>query len=170
MSCWYSLESSRWVLSDEYPFAMVSVIFSFFLYHFVLAKLATGSIRVNITRKIFHRIHWQHSFLSIISYLFQKDLGILLRGNLLSRVSLNVEVFFYWPEAVIGNFYWPGASSSLLASSPGSQEPRAPLNCPTTPLKFLQGAQWCTGFYAQYLKVAFEDAIGLPEKKLTPEY
>ena len=22
-----------------------------------------------------------------------------------------VEVFFYWPEAVFGNFYWPGASS-----------------------------------------------------------
>ena len=30
-----------------------------------------------------------------------------------------VEVFFYWPEAVIvGNFYWPGAIGSPLASSP----------------------------------------------------
>ena len=26
LSCWYSLESSWWVLSDEYPFARVSVI------------------------------------------------------------------------------------------------------------------------------------------------
>ena len=33
-----------------------------------------------------------------------------------------VEVFFYWPEAVFGNFYWPGAIGSPLASSPaGSQ-------------------------------------------------
>ena len=47
LSCWYSLESSHWVLSDEYPFARVSVIFQFFLHHFVLAKLATSSIRVN---------------------------------------------------------------------------------------------------------------------------
>ena len=35
-----------------------------------------------------------------------------------------VEVFFYWPEAVLGNFYWPGAIGSPLASSPvlGKQE------------------------------------------------
>ena len=31
-----------------------------------------------------------------------------------------VEVFFYWPEAVLGNFYWSGAIGSPLASSPGS--------------------------------------------------
>ena len=30
-----------------------------------------------------------------------------------------VEVFFYWPKAVLGNFYWPGANGSMLASSPG---------------------------------------------------
>ena len=30
LSCWYSLESSRWVLSDEYPIARVSIIFVFF--------------------------------------------------------------------------------------------------------------------------------------------
>ena len=29
-----------------------------------------------------------------------------------------VEVFIYWPEAVFGNFYWPGAIGSPLASSP----------------------------------------------------
>ena len=29
-----------------------------------------------------------------------------------------VGVFFYWPEAVFGNFYWPGAIGSPLASSP----------------------------------------------------
>ena len=29
-----------------------------------------------------------------------------------------VEVFFYWPEAVLGIFYWPGAIGIPLASSP----------------------------------------------------
>ena len=29
-----------------------------------------------------------------------------------------VEVFFYWPEAIFGNFYWPEAIGPLLASSP----------------------------------------------------
>ena len=29
-----------------------------------------------------------------------------------------VKVFFYWPEAVFWNFYWPGAIGSPLASSP----------------------------------------------------
>ena len=30
-----------------------------------------------------------------------------------------VEVVFYLPEAVFGNFYWPGAIGLPLASSPG---------------------------------------------------
>ena len=29
-----------------------------------------------------------------------------------------VEVFCYWPKAVLGNFYRPGAIGSPLASSP----------------------------------------------------
>ena len=29
-----------------------------------------------------------------------------------------VEVFLYWAKAIFGNFYRPGASSSLLTSSP----------------------------------------------------
>ena len=29
-----------------------------------------------------------------------------------------IEVVFYWPTAVFGNFYWPGAIGSPLASSP----------------------------------------------------
>ena len=29
-----------------------------------------------------------------------------------------VEVFFYWPLAILGIFYWPGAIGPLLASSP----------------------------------------------------
>ena len=47
LSCWYSLDSSPRVLSDEYPCARISIIFQCFLHHFVLAKLATSSIRVN---------------------------------------------------------------------------------------------------------------------------
>ena len=35
-----------WVLSDEYPYAGVSVIFKDFLHHFALSKLATSSMRV----------------------------------------------------------------------------------------------------------------------------
>ena len=46
LSCWCSFESSRRVLSDEYPFARVSVILSF-SHHLVFAKLVTSSIRVN---------------------------------------------------------------------------------------------------------------------------
>ena len=50
LSCWYSLEGSSRVLSYEYPFARVSVIFQcFFLHHFAFAKLATSSIRVKKT-------------------------------------------------------------------------------------------------------------------------
>ena len=47
----------------------------------------------------------------------------------------------------------------------GCQEPRPPLNSPAAPSKILQGAQRCTGFSTQHLQFAFEDAIGLPEKK-----
>ena len=39
---WYSLESSCWVLSDEYSFARVSVIFQVFSHHFPLTKLANS--------------------------------------------------------------------------------------------------------------------------------
>ena len=42
MSCWYSLDSSCGVLSDEYPFARVSDFFSVFWHHFILAKLAAS--------------------------------------------------------------------------------------------------------------------------------
>ena len=43
----YSLESSHWALSDEYPFARISIIFfKLFSHRFLLAKLATSSIRV----------------------------------------------------------------------------------------------------------------------------
>ena len=34
------------VLSEEYPYARVSVDFQLFLHHFVMTKLATSSIRV----------------------------------------------------------------------------------------------------------------------------
>ena len=48
LSSWYSLESPHRVLSDEYPFARVSVIFQLFSHYFVLIKLATSSIRVKV--------------------------------------------------------------------------------------------------------------------------
>ena len=53
LSCWYSLESFRRVLSDEYPFARVSVTFYDFLHDFVLDKLTSNSIRVKSVRSNF---------------------------------------------------------------------------------------------------------------------
>ena len=43
LSCWYSLESSQWVLSDEYPFAMVSVIFQLFCIILYLPNLPSAA-------------------------------------------------------------------------------------------------------------------------------
>ena len=51
LSCWYSLDSSCRALSDEYPYARVLYITQGFLHHFVLAKLATSSIRVEILKE-----------------------------------------------------------------------------------------------------------------------
>ena len=44
-----------------------------------------------------------------------------------------VEVISYWPEAVLGNFYWPGAIGLLLASSPDASERALGINVPTMP-------------------------------------
>ena len=46
LSCWYSLDSSHRVLSDECTYARVSVISPGFVHQLVLAKLATSSIKV----------------------------------------------------------------------------------------------------------------------------
>ena len=43
-----ALDSSCWVLSDEYPCDRVSIIFHVFLQDFVLTKLTTISIRVKL--------------------------------------------------------------------------------------------------------------------------
>ena len=53
LSCWYSLNSSCRVLSDEYPFDRVSG----FLDHCVLAKVATSSIRVSTSAESLYRSH-----------------------------------------------------------------------------------------------------------------
>ena len=45
-----------------------------------------------------------------------------------------VEVFFYWPEAVIGNFYWPGAIGLPLASSPELGQQHVSTLCVSTSL------------------------------------
>ena len=61
MSCWYSLDSSHQVLSDEYPCARISIIFQIFLHYFVLAKLATSNIRV-------HGKHVYDKMIKVIDY------------------------------------------------------------------------------------------------------
>ena len=44
-----------------------------------------------------------------------------------------VEDFFYWPETVLGNFYWPGAIGSPLVSSPAQCESDLKISCSSTP-------------------------------------
>ena len=51
MACCYSLDSSRWVLLNEYPCARVSVIFWLFKHHIVLTKSAFSGQRVD---RIYH--------------------------------------------------------------------------------------------------------------------
>ena len=41
-----------------------------------------------------------------------------------------VEVFFFWPEAVLGNFYWSWAIGLPLASSPGKTQLEQHINSP----------------------------------------
>ena len=50
LSCWYSLDSSRWVFTDEYRYARVSEMCQVILHHFILTKLDTSSIRVKVMR------------------------------------------------------------------------------------------------------------------------
>ena len=53
------------------------------------------------------------SFLFILSSFISKTFGDILEGKL-----VNKNVPKCWPEVLSGDFYWPGASSSLLALSP----------------------------------------------------
>ena len=60
------------MLSDEYPFARDSVIFHVFLHHFVLAKLATSSIRVK-TRK--DEINYVLTYIKVCQWFSPGTLG-----------------------------------------------------------------------------------------------
>ena len=78
----------------------------------------------NIKRKKMLKIDRQHLFLFIFSSFISNIFGIFLRGNLLIKCPQMftgpvgpVEVLFYWPKAIFGNLYWPGAIGPLLASS-----------------------------------------------------
>ena len=71
------------------------------------------------------KIDRQHLFLFIFYSFISNIFGIFLRGNLLIKCPQMftgpvgpAEVLFYWPKAIFGNFYWPGALGPLLASSP----------------------------------------------------
>ena len=88
------IDSSHWVLSDEYPYARVPVIFQGFLHHFVLAKLATSSIRVNsfgrqckTTRQYEHSpthlclYHPRLSLATLVIYLSEASFEIIYRRN-----------------------------------------------------------------------------------------
>ena len=104
MSSWYSLDSSRWVLSDEYPFTMVSVIFRMFLYLFVLTKLATSSLRVK------RAVHCLHYFL-LSSFPFSSRFTILRKGNRSFRIGSFLEEAIW--ELRVENDKPSGKSTSM---------------------------------------------------------
>ena len=56
LSCWYPLEISRWVLSDEYRLPGFQPFFQGSLHHLPLAKVATSSIRVTLTDDSINRL------------------------------------------------------------------------------------------------------------------
>ena len=85
LSCWYSLDSSYWVLLNEYPYARVWVIFSPFLHHFILANLATSSVRVNpFLYKMAEKLVPIKKWLRIQSFLLWWLIGIV---GLIKRVK-----------------------------------------------------------------------------------
>ena len=77
LSCWYSFESSHWVLSDEYPFGRDSVIFQLFSHHFVLTKLATSSKRV------------KHNILTASCLIFKLRSFFILANQSLLKMNLS---------------------------------------------------------------------------------
>ena len=58
LSCWYSLESSRWVLTYEYPCARVSVTLQYFHIIFLLTKIALSSLRIKVLFWLHGRKGW----------------------------------------------------------------------------------------------------------------
>ena len=86
-------------------------------------KIFTGPTNLSLTLK--EKKLTDIYFLIIFSSLISNIFGIFLRGNLLIKCPQMftgpvgpVEVLFYWPKAIFGNFYWPGAIGPLLALSP----------------------------------------------------
>ena len=62
LPCWYSLDSSRWVLSDEYPCVRVSVILQYFFASFCIGQIS-------------HQQHkdWRHTHLVMLTSLGWSD-------------------------------------------------------------------------------------------------
>ena len=80
------------MLSDGYPCARVSVIFRVFLHLFVLAKLATSSIRVNISSRVWlHKTYKGYDCLDISSNRAGYDrFGFNRSGFLFVQVSIEM--------------------------------------------------------------------------------
>ena len=89
LSCWYSLDSSWWVLSDEYPSARVSVIFRFF------GSFCIGQIS-HQQHKLYHWFsnNFDYFIVLIIStYLSIRQKGVHLKGFKVK--SLLLDYTFY---------------------------------------------------------------------------
>ena len=84
------------MLSDEYPFARVSVIFQVFSYHFVLAESATSSIRVNTNKNAVSQepvsysfVHAKTFYLKICKKLFQCSILIWVLEDQEGKTSIS---------------------------------------------------------------------------------
>ena len=105
LSSWYSFESSCWVPSDEYPFIYQGFgHFSGFLHHFVLAKLATSSIRV---------IGMLHLLIVRISKLLENKEQKQFMNMFTSRKSWRSNLSVFWVYGFYKQLFWASGYSLL---------------------------------------------------------
>ena len=89
LPCWYSLDSPREVLSDEYPYARVSVISQLFSHCFVFTKLTTSSTKV---KEFLPKLLCGTSILLTITFTMKMILQNIWRrvvGNVINNISLS---------------------------------------------------------------------------------
>ena len=125
LSCGYSLESSRWALSYEYPFARFSVIFQVFCILFLLAKLATSRIRVKILLRVccmnlwhFWQLENSSQFMNYFYSIFLLNLQML---RLLSSKAQGCKDFWKPSKPCFVGIHWIALAeySQMSTNMPG---------------------------------------------------
>ena len=104
LPCWYSLDDSCCVLSDEYPFAIVSVIFQLFPHQFLMTKLATRSTKVDMNLLLQPTYQVNRNKRYVIEHLPLNDLipiiGMCYRRKRPPKLTRQVRFSgskYYWP-------------------------------------------------------------------------